>query len=143
MRDIILRRMATGDVMVSIPHTAVWHSTDGMNWGYEGSGPADLALNIVELALRELKHNGEREKLYKGSAFVLAIRLHQTYKRQVIARIRNDDYVIKGSSVIAWVVNECLDRNICLKCGNELRYADLSVSKPQCPDCKFYLPDRM
>lgn len=48
------------------------HSPDGFNWGYEGSGPAQLALAIL---------------LEAGVAPPLAVRLHQRFKREIIARL--------------------------------------------------------
>ncbi len=30
-----------------LPHEIVRHSPDGFEWGYEGSGPAELALNLL------------------------------------------------------------------------------------------------
>src|SRR5262245_49842647 len=46
------------------------HSPTGFEWGYEGSGPAQLALAI----LCDVLHDDER-----------ACRLYQTFKRRVIA----------------------------------------------------------
>lgn len=55
------------------------HSPDGFMWGYHGSGPAQLALAI-------LLEFTERET---------AIRLHQKYKREIIAALDiNDDFIL-------------------------------------------------
>ncbi|MGH3673143.1 MAG: DUF6166 domain-containing protein [Pseudonocardiaceae bacterium] len=32
-------------------HHVVWHSPTGLNWGYQGSGPADLARSLLIAAL--------------------------------------------------------------------------------------------
>jgi hypothetical protein len=54
----------------------VWnHSPDGFSWGYEGSGPAQLALAIL------LSLTDERT----------AVRNYQTFKRQVIAGLPIDE----------------------------------------------------
>ena len=46
--DIVCRCGADGTAVVEgIYQTWVWHSPIGFEWGYGGSGPADLALNIL------------------------------------------------------------------------------------------------
>ena len=46
--DIVCRRGADGTAVVEgIRQAWVWHSPTGFEWGYGGSGPADLALNIL------------------------------------------------------------------------------------------------
>lgn len=52
--DIVLERIesrqgAFGSVRCNVPRTIVRHSPTGYNFGYSGSGPADLALNILLL----------------------------------------------------------------------------------------------
>jgi hypothetical protein len=59
------------------PSQNVWnHSPDGFNWGYGGSGPAQLALAVC-LAL-----TGDRD---------VALLLHQPFKRSVIAIVPQHD----------------------------------------------------
>ncbi|MBA7611028.1 hypothetical protein ES703_18244 [subsurface metagenome] len=55
----------------------VWnHSPDGFNWGYEGSGPAQLALAVLlELVPQDR-----------------AVDLHQEFKRDVIAALVQADF---------------------------------------------------
>ena len=57
----------------------VWnHSPDGFNWGYEGSGPAQLALAVLlEFVPQER-----------------AVELHQEFKREVIAALVKDDFEV-------------------------------------------------
>ena len=56
------------------------HSPTGVAWGYEGSGPAQLALAILADAL------GDDER---------AVRLHQDFKRRVIAKLPQDETIIQ------------------------------------------------
>jgi len=35
----------------NVPHLAIMYSPTGYSWGYSGSGPQDLSLNILELFL--------------------------------------------------------------------------------------------
>src|SRR5690554_605825 len=46
--DIICCRTEEG-FKTNVPHAWKHHSPSGMAWGYGGSGPADLALNILLL----------------------------------------------------------------------------------------------
>lgn len=62
------------------------HSPDGFNWGYGGSGPAQLALAILLLYTSEKK----------------ALELYQDFKYDVIAKLGND-FVIDGTTVIDWI----------------------------------------
>ncbi len=52
------------------------HSPDGFAWAYSGSGPAQLALAILLTCTTEED----------------AVRLHQTFKGDFIARLPNDDF---------------------------------------------------
>jgi hypothetical protein len=48
----------------------VSHSPDGLNWGYDGSGPSDLALSILEDVTGD--HN-------------LSMRLHVPFREQYVS----------------------------------------------------------
>lgn len=47
------------------------HSPDGFNWGYQGSGPAQLSLALLLHCLEDEER---------------AVSLYQTFKQQVVAR---------------------------------------------------------
>lgn len=67
----------------------VWnHSPDGFEWGYGGSGPAQLALAIL------LDVTGDEK---------LASRWHQDYKRDVIALLPKADWKISEREVWDWL----------------------------------------
>lgn len=58
---------------------AIWnHSPDGFNWGYAGSGPAQLALAIL---LELLPTNYAKE-------------LHQDFKFKVISKWKHDSTIV-------------------------------------------------
>lgn len=63
------------------------HSPTGLNWGYGGSGPADLALSI-------LTH-------YLGNSEVVD-RLYQSFKWDIIANLK-DRWVLTGAEIAAWL----------------------------------------
>lgn len=64
------------------------HSPTGLEFGYGGSGPAQLALAIL------LDFTGDR---------VRAERSYQAFKRAFIARGRGDAMVIHGDEIQNWL----------------------------------------
>lgn len=69
------------------------HSPTGFSWGYEGSGPAQLALAILADVV--------------GPSY--AVDLHQAFKRDVVARqSMGEPWAIRWSEVARWV-NDHLD----------------------------------
>lgn len=79
-------RMA-GGALVDIPQRYVYHSPDGFEWGYGGSGPSDLALNILALFVPAPE----------------AWRLHHDYTWDVIAKLPREGGVITAQSVRRWI----------------------------------------
>ena len=102
---VILRRDAQGVCYTNVPHFCIHHSPDGFEWGYGGSGPADLALNLVEYLLLRQGYNGSRMTLHKGSCFRLALQLHQSCKQHFIADIPKAGGHILLSDLHVWLTN--------------------------------------
>ena len=73
-----------------LPHIQL-HSPDGFEWGYGGSGPADLALSILAHAL------GNREQAKK---------LHQWFKWEFVRKFRFTGFQLSQAEVLAWVEAE-------------------------------------
>ena len=65
----------------------ILHSPTGFEWGYTGSGPADLALNILYLYVN----------------YPRALRLHQRFKDDFVARIPKEGGLILREQVMAWL----------------------------------------
>lgn len=85
--DIILRRV-NGYATANVPHAIVRHSPTGFEWGYGGSGPADLALNILYAVT--------------GDGYV-ADSLYQQFKWDVIAKVPEEGGVIKRDEIFKWL----------------------------------------
>jgi hypothetical protein len=67
----------------------VEHSPDGLNWGYNGRGPADTALSVLHHA------TGNPE---------LADTLHQQLKRDIVATLElNQPFELAGQRVANWL----------------------------------------
>lgn len=63
------------------------HSPSGFAWGYSGSGPAQLALAIL---------------LAVGIGETAAVSLHQRFKSEFVAPLRNDADAVLLLDVVAW-----------------------------------------
>ena len=84
--DIVLWRTLEGEAHASVPHAAR-HSPTGIEWGYGGSGPADLALSVL-LALTEEQ---------------TANALYQRFKQEVVAAVPEAGGVLRAADVRRWV----------------------------------------
>ena len=85
--DIHLERSPKGYAKANVPHSIVRHSPSGFEWGYGGSGPADLALNILAPMIGQ----EDAEKLY------------QQFKWDVISRMPTEGGVIEEGAIGAWL----------------------------------------
>lgn len=86
-----VRRVTYADQPLDPRHDLRNHSPDGFNWGYGGSGPAQLALAICAAALGD---------------DVLALELYQDYKWHLIAKIEVDNWTLPASEVLAWAEDQ-------------------------------------
>lgn len=91
--------------MTNVPWIVKHHSPTGYEFGYGGSGPADLALNIVENLLRRIGYDGEKtnDVWDKSRIFVKAYELHQDFKWAFVASLPRDGGSIKTNTAIAWI----------------------------------------
>lgn len=70
------------------------HSPDGFNWGYRGSGPAQLALAI----------------LMEATNVPTAVNLHQTFKTEVVAQLpEGRDFVLR-IDIAEWIREKVKER---------------------------------
>jgi hypothetical protein len=71
------------------PRFDLWnHSPTGFEWGYGGSGPAQLALALLADCL------GDDER---------ACVLHQEFKRKVVANLHGRGWTMTSLEIQAWV----------------------------------------
>ena len=82
--DVVLWRTG-GRARASVPHVPR-HSPTGIEWGYVGSGPADLARSVL-LALTD---EGTADALY------------QRFKSEVVASVPESGGVLRAADVRAW-----------------------------------------
>jgi len=103
-----------GQAVTNVPHLVVQHSPDGYEFGYGGSGPSDLALNVCQLYLNMAGYEGEEMKCYDGTCWTLAFALHQKFKSQFIASAPTTGRTIPFVEIDAWfkvrLTSELLDQ---------------------------------
>lgn len=85
-RDVFI----DGDILYPEESQRVWnHSHDGFDWGYDGRVPAQLALAI----------------LLKFTDKETAVRLHQSFNREIIAKLPQSDFEIEVN-IKKWIKEE-------------------------------------
>lgn len=84
--DIVLYREIDGTPKATVEHN-IRHSPTGIEWGYHGSGPADLARSILLAFTDESTAN----------------RMYQRFKAEVIASVPRAGGVIRSTDVRAWI----------------------------------------
>lgn len=85
--DVFFQRLLDGNIETNVKPVQLHHSPSGFNWGYGGSGPADLALNI----------------LLRFTDKETAWRHHQDFKWEFIAKIQDQGARIKGETIKRWL----------------------------------------
>lgn len=93
-----------GSCYTNVPVSCLHHSPDGFEWGYGGSGPADLALNILDYAIKKL---GLVEQVpvhcFIGECSGEAWLLHQGFKGQFIAAVPEMGGFIPWREIVEWI----------------------------------------
>ena len=105
LKEGIVLRRENGTVFTNVPHLCVHHSPTGFEFGYGGSGPADLALNMVQAVLVTMGYQGETTPLFNGRCFHLAWELHQSAKWEFIALMpQAAGGEISYDALVNWIV---------------------------------------
>jgi hypothetical protein len=98
IQDIVITRMADGTVTVNVPMSVAHHSSGVYEIGYGGSGPADLALNILAFLFPGLD-----VKCATGHCSQKAWALHQSFKWNFLAGMPREGGTIKGEAIVSWL----------------------------------------
>ena len=104
-RALVLQRDGDNDhaiVRTNVDHLVVHHSPDGFEFGYAGSGPADLALNVCQWYLHHIGYRGEKTECFDGTCYSLAWMLHQEFKRAFIAPAPHKGITIPFAEIKQW-----------------------------------------
>jgi hypothetical protein len=102
---LVLQRDGDNDhaiVRTNVPHLVVHHSPGGFEFGYGGSGPADLALNVCQWYLNSLGYSGQKTGCFDGVCWSLAWILHQEFKWAFIAKAPHKGITIPMAEIRKW-----------------------------------------
>ena len=102
---VTCRRVGAVAACEGLPKRRAHHSPTGYEWGYGGSGPADLALNILAAVLpRRDPDDRDRVRLDDRSWVSERVwNLHQHFKWELIARLPREGFTLSRQDVHAWI----------------------------------------
>lgn len=104
--NIILKRAEDGRVQTNVPHLVAHHSPTGFEYGYSGSGPNDLALNICEALLRQQGYKGAQMECWRGKCFEAAWALHVPFRDKFIAPLPREGGNIPYKVAQSWIMEK-------------------------------------
>jgi hypothetical protein len=89
-----------GEISILSPYTEVWnHSPTGFEWGYAGSGPAQLALAILcDVCATDSRCARGWEETPR--------RLHQRFKRQFVVHFEKVGFELLRGDVRRWITEQ-------------------------------------
>jgi hypothetical protein len=103
IEGVTCRRAPDGTAISSIPQRHVHYAPTGFDWGFGGSGPADLALNVLALFL-PLAPDATGVTLRDGSSVSEAAwALHQQFKYDLIATLPRSGGHLTAETIRAWI----------------------------------------
>lgn len=97
----------------NVPVTVICHSPSGYEWGYRGSGPSDLALNILNWLVPPGADGMEPVRCWNGACSRTAWALHHDFKESFLAGMPREGGEIPGTVVLTWIAAWL----ICPHCG--------------------------
>lgn len=110
---LVCERLPDGRLAANIPQRFVWHSPTGFECGYLGSGPADLALNVLA-ALVPLGSDGcEGWKIHDGQRVsATAGVLHQEFKERFVATMPRVGGTVPIAEIRSWLERRRTDADV-------------------------------
>lgn len=104
---LVCERLADGRLACNIPQIFKWHSPTGFECGYGGSGPADLALNVLAILIPNGSDGAEGWRIWDGQTVsATAGLLHQTFKDDFIAGMDRAGGKIAIEDIRAWIAEQ-------------------------------------
>jgi hypothetical protein len=101
--DIELTRTREACVVTNVPWTVIQHSPEGFEWGYAGSAPADLALNILNAFMPPGSDGQPPIKCWQGYCSYTAMVLHQHFKDAFIYSADRSGTTISANTIKNWL----------------------------------------
>ena len=113
---VCLRGLGHFETQFNIAHKVKYHSPTGMEWGYRGSGPSDLALNVIcEL----VKAKGNTTKVGHNRVPRLAVLLYVELRDKFIAPIPSYGGHVPIEELISFVRERAAYWNEVIELKNE------------------------
>lgn len=123
-------------VRTNVPHLVVHHSPTGFEFGYGGSGPADLALNVMHFFVQEMDLPEEPRphedspfektvECFDGEVSKVAWDLHGPFKEEFIAAASDYGTRIGANEIRQWIIDRLYDADVDLE-DVEADHRDLS-----------------
>lgn len=96
-------------------YTELWnHSPTGFEWGYGGSGPAQLALALLA------HHTGDPE---------FATKHHQRFKQEIVAHLDADIWSLTSKQIQDWV--DTIEKREAKESSGLVAYYNLEADEPK------------
>jgi len=99
---LVCVRMPDGTPSTNIPQRYSYHSPGGFEWGYSGSGPADLALNVLAHFL-PIDETTQIHRIALGIVTDTAWTLHQAFKRDFLEGMPEEGGHLPAEEIKAWI----------------------------------------
>lgn len=105
-------RRERGRVVTNLARLVVHHSPTGFEIGYGGSGPADLALNVLAAYVPPHSDGLPPVACWNGAVVsATAWRLHQQFKAEFIATMPKHGGRIAADAIRAWIASQMESSN--------------------------------
>lgn len=90
-------------IVTNLAQTVIHHSPCGYEWGYSGSGPADLALNILARFLPVGADGQHPERCWSGIVSRGAWEMHQEFEQDIVSRLPRPGGDISANFIRIWI----------------------------------------
>lgn len=100
---LVCRRLADGRLACNVQHVVKHHSPTGFECGFGGSGPAELALNVLH---QLMPPKGDHMDRLFGSSVVSndAAHLHQEFKWRFISSMPSSGGFVPIENIYEWLI---------------------------------------
>jgi hypothetical protein len=89
-----------------------FHSPDGFEWGYAGSGPADLALALLADHFEEPPEYVLAALRSLWAPRSKAAALHRDFKREFVTHFNGDEWRLDSEAIDAWLATSAIQARL-------------------------------
>lgn len=108
-QPIVEVQRAIGEPWQELPRSIIYHSPDGFEWGFGGSGPGDLALNLLaDAAGWEGSYRLDQSRPWPdfGDAPDWLWPLHTEFKFAFLADAPSQGFGISKDNILSWLAEK-------------------------------------